>query len=211
MSNFDDEFKNVKKGLPEEKTPQKTGVNYVSLFTIVGILFALAIILFQDVIFYQGEKIDESGNFILEQIILNGILAMLVGSVQAWMFKARIKSRIYMFVAFSIVGGVAAGFIGGFLINSGFLNPFIIGMISGAVIGGISSVGQNMVMNNTKHGVKWLQYSVISWAIIFSIGWTIGWQPKSAAELALAVIFLMVASGISLVVFLNNTPEIEFS
>lgn len=116
-----------------------------------------------------------------------------------------------MFVAFSIVGGVAAGFIGGFLINSGFLNPFIIGMISGAVIGGISSVGQNMVMNNTKHGVKWLQYSVISWAIIFSIGWTIGWQPKSAAELALAVIFLMVASGISLVVFLNNTPEIEFS
>lgn len=211
MSRYDDEFKKVKKGLPEENTQQKVSIKYLLIFTIVGVVFALVILLFQDTISSLGNRLSQSGNNIPEQVIINGILALFVGSVQAWIFKDRIISRTQLFIAFSIVGGVIAGLVGGLLINAGINIPILIGMINGAIAGGISSGGQNRVMQNQKYGLRWLFFSIGSWAAIFSIGWIIGWKPESGTDLALAAIFLMIASGISLAIFLNNTPQIEFS
>lgn len=211
MSRYDDEFKKVKKGLPEENTQQKVSIKYLLIFTIVGVVFALVILLFQDTISSLGNRLSQSGNNIPEQVIINGILALFVGSVQAWIFKDRIISRTQLFIAFSIVGGVIAGLVGGLLINAGINIPILIGMINGAIAGGISSGGQNRVMQNQKYGLRWLFFSIVSWAAIFSIGWIIGWKPESGTDLALAAIFLMIASGISLAIFLNNTPQIEFS
>lgn len=211
MSKYDDEFKNVKKGLPEENTQQKASINFVLLFTIVGVVFALIIFLFQDTIFSQGGKLNQTGSKIPEQVIINGVFALLVGGVQAWIFKARIKSRAHIFIIFSIVGGLIGGVIGGLLLNAGINDPIVIGMANGALAGGISSGGQNMVMKNKNQGTRWLVYSIVSWGIIFSIGWIIGWRPESGTEMAMATIFLLAASGISLAVFLNNTPQIEFS
>ena len=210
MSNYKDEFKDVKKGLPAENAKQKASINFVLLFTIVGVALALLILLFNDLIFIYGAILAQSGNKVPEQVIVNGILALLVGSIQAWIFKARIKSRAYVFIAFSIVGGIIAGLIGGFLLSSGLSSPLAIGMLGGALAGGISSSGQNTVMRNIKYGSKWFLYSTFSWAIIYSIGWVIGWQPDTGIDIALAALFLMIASGISLAIFLNSTPEIEF-
>ena len=210
MSNYKDEFKDVKKGLPAENAKQKASINFVLLFTIVGVAFGLAILLFQNNIISVGIVISQSGNNVPAQVIVNGILAFLVGSVQAWIFKARIKSRTHIFIAFAIVGGIIAGLVGGLLMNAGLLAPLAIGMIDGALAGGISSSGQNRVMRNKKYGSKWLLYSILSWAAIYSISWVIGWEPEGGTQMALAVVFLMIASGISLAIFLNSTPEIEF-
>ena len=116
-----------------------------------------------------------------------------------------------IFIAFSIVGGLIAGLIGGLLLNAGIDSPIVIGMTNGALAGGISSGGQNVVMKNKKQGTNWLVYSTVSWAIIFSIGWIIGWRPESGTQMALAAIFLLIASGVSIAIFLNSTPQIEFS
>jgi len=66
-------------------------------------------------------------------------------------------------------------------------------------------------MSNKKYGMRWFFYNSVSWAIIFAIGWLIGWSPMNTTLIALAGGFLMVATGISLVVFLRQTPQIEFS
>lgn len=210
MSRYDDEFNKVKKGLPEENTQQKARLNYLLIFTIVGVVFALVILIFQDTISTVGINLSQNGR-VPEQIIINGILALLVGSIQAWIFKARIKARGYIFVGFSLMGGVIAGLIGGLLINSGVNEPIVIGLVTGAIAGGFSSLSQNKVMGNNKYGTNWFIYSAISWAIIFAIGWTIGWNTADAIKLATSGGFLVIASGVSLAIFLNNTPQIEFS
>lgn len=210
MSKYDDEFKDVKKGVPPPDATQKASVNFVVIFAFVGIAFAILILLFQDAIHNEGRRLSQYG-YVPEQMIINGILALLVGSVQAWIFKTKIKSRAYVFIAFSTIGGVVAGIVSGSLIDSGILAPLVIGGINGLIAGGISSLSQNQVMRNEKNGSRWFFYSSISWAIIFSIGWLIGWMPGSGMALAFAIIFIMLTSGISLAIFLNNTPQIEFS
>lgn len=206
MSNNDDEFKNVKQGLPPEDTTQKNSVNLILVFSVVGVITALIILIFDGAI-KSGSKY---GN-IPDQMIMNGLLALLVGSIQTWVFKTKIKTRIPLFICFSLIGGLLAGLVGGLLIDSGVRTPIIIGGVNGALAGGFSSISQNKIMGNVKYGSIWFFYSMISWAVIFAAGWPIGWLPSSGLDLALAALFLMVASGISLAVFLNKTPQIEFS
>jgi hypothetical protein len=210
MSKSDDEFRNVKKGLPPENTTQRATINFVVLFAFVGIIIAGVILLFQETIRERGIILAQSG-YILEQIIIVGLLSLLIGTIQAWIFKLKIRSRTPTFIAFSILGGMLAGLVGGLLKNARLDSPFIIGIIVGALAGGISSAGQNQVMRNIKYGSKWLVYSIISWAAIFSVGWVIGWRAERGIDMALAAGLLMIASGISLAIFLNRTPEIEFS
>lgn len=211
MPKYDDEFKDVKKGLPAENTPQKSSFNFVLLFAVVGVIFGFLVLLFQDSIFSQGAQLAQTGSNLPEQILINSILALLVGSVQAWVFKGKVKSRIPMFIAFSIVGGLVAGICGGLIIDGGLHSPFIVGLVSGAIAGGLSSSGQNSVMRNSKYGSKWFIYSIFSWSIIFAITWVIGWLPDTGTDMAVASLFLMIASGVGLAVFLNQVPQIEFS
>ncbi len=211
MSKYDDEFKNVKKGVPSENTNQKVSVNYLMIFIVVGLIFAILILIFQDSILNTGNGVIGQSGYVLGQIVINSILALFTGSIQAWIFKSKIKSRVYVFIGFSLLGGVIAGLIGGLAMDSGLRNSFFIGALTGALIGGISSAAQNGVMGNKKYGQKWFAYSMISWLIIFSVGWTIGWDPTNGLGLAVAAGFLMIASGVSLVIFLNSTPQIEFS
>ena len=210
MSKYDDEFKDIRTGVPPENTNQKASINFVFLFAAVGIIFFLVIILFQDAISSQGKYLVENG-YVPQQIIVNGILALLVGSIQAWIFRARIKSRGYIFVGFSLLGGLLAGFVGGTIINSGINGSFVIGLINGSIAGGFSSLAQNRIMGNNRYGMNWFVYSVISWAIIFSIGWVIGWDAVSMVRIASAGGFLVIASGIGLAIFLYNNPKVEFS
>jgi uncharacterized membrane protein YuzA (DUF378 family) len=209
MSKHDDNFKNVGHGLPPVRKSTQ-GFNFVMLFILVGIALAFAIYTFSSVIFETGSQLKKSGlGYIPSQALMNGILALAVGSVQAWIFKSRIKSRIPLFVGFAALGGVIGGLFGGILINSGINTPFIIGAINGGIAGATSSTIQNRIMGNSRYGTNWLTYSSISWLIVFAIGWAIGWEP-STSNLALASVFMLIGSGIGLWIFLNNTPQIEF-
>jgi Co/Zn/Cd efflux system component len=210
MSQEDDEFKNVKKGLPSEATAQKAGIKFIALFSIAGIIVAMVVLEF-------GEKISsmlDDNEYMLAQVLMTGLLALLVGSLQAWIFKAKIKSHLQFFVGFSFLGGIIGGLAGGLLMDLGIRgtgSSLIIGAINGFLAGTISSVAQNKLMGNKKYGARWFLFNTISWTVIFSIAWKIGWLPENTVNVAIAGAFLMIASGISLVVFLRGTPQIEFS
>lgn len=203
MSKYDDK---AHEGLPPEDTQQKASYNFIGLFAVVGVILAVLILLFQDL----GEELSWLG-VVPTQVVICCLVAGLIGGLQAWIFRDHIKSRVALFIGFSLLGGLMAGLIGGSLINGGIREPFIIGFISGALTGGISSFSQNRVMKNTRYAQQWLFYNLISWAVIFSIGWFIGWSPYNFIALAFAAAFLLIATGIGLVVFLNRNPQIEFS
>ncbi len=205
MSDEEDEFKDVIKGLPSETTAQRASITYVALFTLVGIIIAVAVLSI-------GKRIaDLLGGLLPAQILMTGLLALLVGSLQTMIFRSKIRSRLLTFVAFSLLGGIAGGLVGGILMERGFIMPLVIGALNGFLAGTISSLAQNQLMGNTKYGGRWFLYNAVSWAIIFAIGWRIGWQHGDFTKVAIAGAFIMIASGISLVVFLRGTPQIEFS
>jgi hypothetical protein len=205
MSDEEDEFKDVIKGLPSETAAQRASIKYVSLFTLVGVIIAIAVLGF-------GKSIVRSlGGHLPAQIFITGMLALLVGGLQAMIFRSKIRSRLPTFIAFSLLGGIAGGLVGGILMAGGFIMPLVIGALNGFLAGAISSLAQNRLMENIKYSGRWFLYNAVSWAIIFAIGWLIGWQQGNLTNVAIAGAFIMIASGISLVVFLRGTPQIEFS
>ena len=205
MSDEEDEFKDVIKGLPSETTAQRASIKYVALFTLVGVIIAVAVL-------GIGKGIaDLLGRHLPAQILMTGLLALLVGSLQAMIFKSKIRSRLPTFIAFSLLGGIVGGLVGGILMEGGFIMPLVIGALNGFLAGAISSLAQNRLMRNIKYGGRWFLYNAFSWAIIFAIGWRIGWQQGDFTNVAIAGAFIMIVSGISLVVFLRGTPQIEFS
>lgn len=206
MSDEDDEFKDVKKGLPSAATAGRASFMYVALFTIVGIIIAVAVL----IVGKLTANLLQSR--LTAQVLMMGLLALLVGILQSTIFRSKIRSRLPTFFGFSLLGGVVGGLVGGSLMEGDFLKPLVIGAINGFLAGAISSAAQNRLMGNTKYGGRWFFYNAVSWAIIFAIGWLIGWQQSSDfTNVAIAGAFIMIASGISLVVFLRGTPQIEFS
>jgi hypothetical protein len=215
MSKYDNEFDKVNAGLPPETTQEKSKQKFFSIFFVVGAFFAAIILFFGDALNASGDELDSMGYF-LQQIINTGIISFLVGSVQSIILKTHIQDRRAAFISFSLVGGVVAGIVGGFLLETGIASYGIgsglfVGLINGAIAGGLSSSLQNNVMGKKKHANKWFQYSVFSWAIVYSLGWAIAFSNRTVLGLAGSVLVLMIASGISLLLFINNTPEIEFS
>lgn len=212
MSNIDDdEFKDVKKGLPTENAAQKAGINFIIVFSVIGLIIAFLILLFQEQISSVGETVSARFGYVPEQVVISGFLALLIGSIQAWIFRNKIKSRKYVFILVSMLGGMIGGLVSGLMINAGLNAPIVLGAVTGALAGGTSSFVQNRLMGNFRHGASWFIYSTISWAVIFAIGWAIGWWADQGTDIALAGAFLIIATGISLAVFLNRTPQIEFS
>ena len=206
MSTEDDEFKDVEKGLPAESAAQKSSIKFLLIFLVGGII--ITFLISQFAVTLGG--LMGSGR-IVPQILMTGATSLLLGSLQAWVFKSKIRSRLNVFIAVSLLGGVIGGLVGGLLLNSGLEVPILIGAINGALAGGLSSWIQNRLMGNQKYSSQWFSYNLISWACIFAIAWLIGWSPMNTTLIALAGGFLMVASGISLVAFLRRTPQIEFS
>ena len=208
MSQDDDEFKDVKKGLPTGSTAQKSTIKFIALYFVVAILVAALVRGFAGSI---SDMMNED-EFMLPQILMTGLLAFLVGSLQDWIFKSKIRSRLHFFLGFALLGGIVGGLAGGILMDLGFTSSsFAIGAVNGFLAGMISSVAQNKLMSNIKYGTRWFLFNVVSWAVIFSIAWAIAWMPGNSTNLAIAGAFLIIANGISLMVFLRSTPQIEFS
>lgn len=210
MTIDDDEFKDVQKGLPAEGTAQKSSIKFLVIFLVSAVIIVLIVLQLGNTVGGFLEGFSEFGK-IPGQILLNGSISLLLGIIQALIFRAKIRSRLNVFIAVSLLGGVLGGFVGGLILNSGLYVQPIIGAVNGLLAGGISSLAQNRLMGNKKHGLRWFAYNSSSWALIFAIAWAIGSDPNNLPLVALAGSFLMVASGVSLVLFLRRTPQIEFS
>lgn len=210
MSIDDDEFKDVEKGLPAENTAQKSSIKFLVIFLASAVIIFLIVLQLGNTIGEFMEGFSEFGK-IPGQIVLNGSISLLLGIIQALIFRSKIKSRLYVFIVVSLLGGAVGGLIGGLLLNSGFELQPIVGAVNGVLAGGINSLAQNRLMGNKKYSWRWFLYNSISWAIIFAVAWAIGSDPANLPMVALAGGFLMVASGISLVLFLRMNPQIEFS
>ena len=90
------------------------------------------------------------------------------------------------------------------------------GVISGGVIGSASSILQNFLMKETKYRLKWFLYNLISWSIVYGAGLGISLGLNNLIEFpfmndAIATLFILVAHGVCIVLFLNYSPQIEFS
>ena len=104
----DDEFKDVESGLPTENTAQKSSIKFLLIFLVGGILISFVISQFADTF----EGVMGTGR-IVPQILITGVVALLLGSLQAWVFRSKIKSRLSIFIFVSLLGGVIGGLVGG--------------------------------------------------------------------------------------------------
>ena len=207
--NEDDEFKDVIKGLPAENTAQRASVRFTISFIGAALLLVVLVMAFGGL---AQSQLQEMNSFVPQQMLINGLLSLLLGSMQAGVFRAKIRSRPIVFVIFSLAGGLAGGFVGGLLINSGINDqPALIGVINGAISGGLSSLIQNGMMGNKKYGGRWFLYNLLSWPLIFAVAWSLAWQTGQFVLLAMAGAFVVIVSGIGLALFLRRSPQIEFS
>src|SRR4030095_15986104 len=146
MLNDDDEFKDVEKGLPAANMAQKSSVKFLLIFLIGGIIITFFISQFAGML----ERLMGSGR-IVPQILMTGSISLILGSLQAWVFKSKIRSRLNVFIAVSLLGGAVGGLVGGLLLDSGLEVPIIIGAVNGLLAGGISSLAQNKLMSSKKY------------------------------------------------------------
>ena len=144
------------------------------------------------------------------------LLALLLGCIQAWVFKYRLRQEKRLpFILITAAGGLIAGLVMGIITrviadNTGqiFINV-VTGAIMGAIGGGIASFGQNRFLGGGA-ARKWLWFNLISWAVIWSIGWQLAILIHGAPGNATSAAFILILSGVSLSVFLQKTPELEF-
>lgn len=126
-----DEFRTVKKGLPPESSPQRSKLLFLAVFILVGIVWAIAILLFgviDNFLFYTNDSsaqtveispiVYNSIQFFLQIFLYGvhfGILAFFISGIQTWILKNRLKSNFLIYIILSMIGGFAGGCVGGLL------------------------------------------------------------------------------------------------
>ena len=144
------------------------------------------------------------------------LLALLLGCVQAWVFKYRLRQdKRLSFILITAAGGLIAGLAMGIIAKAVTDNTSLIstnmvaGAIMGAIGGGVASYGQNRFLGGGAAN-KWVWFNLISWAVIWSIGWQLAILIHGAPGNAASAAFILILSGVSLAMFLQKTPELEF-
>jgi hypothetical protein len=243
------EFNDVRKGLPNIKKP-RFFIHFILIILHFGIglilliAFILAGILVGNIdtsFLFAGlssstREIIYFFDIIFETSAYTALLALIVGMIQGFILKGKIKSRKQFFSLLSIAGGMCGGVVGGlvyyleflFLADFGVSNMtansagfiwsiagLIMGVVSGITVGGVNSLLQNFVMNNSKHSSKWFFYNLISWSMVLGIGWALNLGVNRIYSLpfigdAVASMFILVAHGIGIIAFLALSPQIEF-
>ena len=182
------------------------------LFTGLGILLLIFILVSGGLLDHIKNQLVSQGGMIFPQAFSNGILALLVGSMQALIFHHHMsRSRVWLYILASITGGIIGGAVAGGLTNLGILKDSITtGALIGATAGTLSSIWQNTFMHSSGVRTKWFIFSLITWTIIWAIGMTISWSLGSTVTMAIASAFILISSGAALAGFLSKSPEIEF-
>lgn len=209
MSN-NDEFGDVRNGLPLESSSGKKSAKLVTVFLIAAIVITLFILLFQGLIDSLSQAFFKN-NYIVIEAICGAAISMCTGIVQALIFRSRIKTQVLAFVFYAFLGGLIGGVIGGLIRHLGVHIAILVGALIGFIGGTSSSALQNFILKNSKYSSHWFAFSAFSWTLIYAFTWVISWQLGGINGLAVSAGFLMLASGIALVFFLKQNLGIEFS
>lgn len=204
---------NVVKGPPSQSTSRQVGIRrYVTYFSIAGIILALSIKAFEDTIASLSAGLTGSQNYTYPQVIMGSVVTMIVSIIQVGVFRDRIKSRQLLFIILAGFGGAIGGFVVGSLIMSDLLlDGFAVGALLGGIAGLVSSSVQVKLMNQSRKISSWVTYNSLSWAVVYAIGWQIGWKENINA-FAFGALFIMVGAGIALAMYLNYfQQDLEFS
>lgn len=206
-----DEFKDVRKGVPPENTLQNSKKKTAMLFTAAGLVFGtLVLVLLQPTLRIRA-AIHYATGPILNQIIAISVMAVMIASIQSWILRSRIQTKAGTFILHALLGGILGGFAAGLLILSGVGYSLLLGLIAGLVAGSVSSALQSKLLTTRHVSSRWRRFSILSWGIIFAIGWALSWGVPGDSSMALAALVIMVLSGVSLVFFMNKNQDIEFS
>jgi serine/threonine protein kinase len=165
------------------------------------------------------------------------LLAFVVGVIQLTIYRGRIKSKKISYLFSLLIGGGAGGlinylflyFLGWFdavLVTSiperigasftWFTIGLVVGVIVGGIVGTVSAFLQNLMMTSYRNGFRWFFYSLISWSVIYGSGLALALGIRSLINFpfigdTIASFFILLSHGLSLIVFLYFSPEIEFS
>ena len=187
-------------------------LRFVGIFAILGVGLALAVLLFQQTLQEVQHGLWMISGFFWTQVIGGSVIALLAGGVQAWVFRHIMpKEKVAWFVAAALAGGAIGGVASGMLLNQGYIrDAALVGAVTGILAGVVSGWGQSPLLRSGAGKTKWLWYSVVSYALIWAVGWLLSWGIGDEPGTAAAAAFIMVASGIALALFLKNSPEVEF-
>ncbi|MBX3049096.1 MAG: hypothetical protein KIT46_02195 [Anaerolineales bacterium] len=201
----------VHKGLPKPVKHDRI-LKYLGYFVAGGVLLALLILLFKDSLALISAGLRQGGNFMYLQIVVGGLISILVAAIQVGVFRQRVKSRQLLFVGLAGAGGLLGGLVAGWLLDSYIIvDGFSTGAIVGGVMGLVAGYTQTLLMSRERSVSTWVTYNSLSSAIIYAVGWQIGWG-YDASKFAAGAFFVMLGAGLALVVFLNNfQQDLEFS
>jgi hypothetical protein len=195
---------------------QVTKTHQLRTFVVLSIGVAVAALLlilaFGNLLYSLGMRLVLSLGEAGRQAIVSGILAMLVGSVEVWVFRQRIQTprQRFWFIVAAMFGGIFGGGVAGGLVGANVWPLWAMGSMSGWIAGGIAGLWQNKLMRTHGAEKKWFLWNLSSWAIIWFLGWWISWGVPGIGGTALGTAFILIISGAMLAYFLNLSPEIEF-
>jgi hypothetical protein len=157
------------------------------------------------------DAVISAGGRRLAQAISGAVAGLLVGVAEAWLLRRAFSAfGGGAYVALSVAGGLAGGFVGGWSVDALSLNWYIAGALAGAVAGLVASASQ---MRRLTHGnpAIWISYHCVGWALIWGLAWELSFDaPGALVGQVLAVATFIFASGILTVLALEKMPQFEF-
>jgi hypothetical protein len=208
------DFKHLEDRTIWEKYPW---IRYFGLFGLAGIFFGVIILLSKDMITNTEKSL--SGYFWVSQAISGGVISLLIGCIQLFIFHQNIKKKYYfLFLVSSLASGIIAGYLIVHFVNLDFSSDaFLVGLLMGAFSGAFTSIAQGtFVFNKKSHNYgnvlsKWIIYHILSWSIIWGLGWMVSWHSYSTQSLALGFVVIMILSGGLFAAFLNFMGNIDYA
>lgn len=246
-----DEFLYVHNGLPPENARKHSLILFLVLFIGVAIFLSMLVLFFgflDEIFAKQSVGINIPDNLrelfllifiVVEQVIYISLTSLSVSSLQAWIIKDQIKSKIIPFMLLFIVSSVGAGISAGVLscflefiheyivkldpffgmklisVLISFVKGLFIGALAGGIVGFSSGYGTHILFKNLRHGKRWFIYSCVSWIVYCSIGWALAFVVNdifisSFLGYGLGIFIIVIEHGISFIIYLQFTPQLEF-
>lgn len=185
-------------------------------FAMVGVTAVAALMIFGSSV-ESIKKVAQSANLVAFYGIGSTGLGLLLGLLQAWVFKSRLriaKRAMYVLITTlsGLIGGAVVGVIGNMVLANShvFLPNVVAGLVIGAIGGCVASLGQNAFLGNASAAVKWFLFNLISWAVIWGMGWLVASLIAGPVGTSIGAGLILLLSGASLQVLLKYSPEIEF-
>jgi hypothetical protein len=186
-------------------------LKFAGMVAVVGLLLAGVVFAFRDTIDSVSRQAWLSGS-VAKQIVSDTTIALLVGAVETWIFRLKLKKgKKVTFLIATILGGLISGVVTGMLFDAKIVtNSFTLGLSNGLISGIMSALFQTLLLKGQNAGLKWVIFNALTWAVVWAVGWTISWGIGGIGGEAASIAFILIISGIVFSLFLYVSPEVEF-